>query len=145
MININSIKALLFLCVCVFLCACGGGDGSSQAERWKYLGDMNTKKDKTISVYMDTNSIEIYDNIRKFWIKYVVKKKVDKNAEGYVIQRGYWEVDCFDRKLFRLKEEYYTPSSRLIRSTDERVREEYSGNKSIGAKLSSAACRYAGR
>jgi len=146
MININSIKALLFLCVCVFLYSCGGGGGGdSQVERWKYLGDMKAERDMTISVYIDTDSIEIYDNIRKFWIKYVAKKKVDKDAEGYVMQRGYWEVDCYDRKLFRLKEEYYTPSSKLIRSTDERVREEYSGDKSLGAKMSSAACRYAGR
>lgn len=146
MININTIKALLFLSVCVFLYSCGGGDGSnSRGDRWKYLGDMNTKKDKTISVYLDTDSIEIYDNIRKFWIKYVVKKKDDKNVEGYVIQRGYWEVDCFDRKLFRLKEEYYTPSSRLVRSTDERVQEKYSGDQSLGAKMSHSACRYAGR
>lgn len=146
MINIKTIKVLLFICICFFLYACGGGEGrDTQANGWKYLGDMKGDKGMTISVYIDTDSIEIYDNIRKFWIKYVAKKTDDRDDEGYVIQRGFWEIDCFDRKLFRLKEEYYTPSSQLIRSTDERTREDYSGDQSLGAKMSYAACRYAGR
>lgn len=146
MININTLKALLFLSVCMFLYSCGGGDSTDSLEGgWKYLGDMKPVKGMSVSVYLDTDSIEVDGNIRKFWIKYVAKKADDANAEGFVRQRGYWEVDCFDRKLFRLKEEFYSPSSKLIGSTDERKQEDYSGDQSLGAKMSYAACRYAGR
>lgn len=145
MININKLKAILFLSVCMFLSSCGGGEsGDGLGESWKYLGDMKAEKGVSVSVYIDTDSIEVDGNIRKFWIRYMARKTDDKDDEGYVRQLGYWEVDCFDRKLFRLKEEYYSPSSKIIGSSDERKQEEYSDDQSLGAKMSYAACRYAG-
>ena len=101
----------------------------SRGDRWKYLGDMKAEKDMTISVYLDTDSIEIYDNIRKFWIKYVVKKKDDKNVEGYVIQRGYWEVDCFDREALQIKRGILHPF--LQSSSEVRTREYRKSTRAI--------------
>lgn len=118
--------------------------GDSAQDRWKYLGDIPKKPDLVVSVFLDTDTIEIDGNIRKFWIKYVERNPNDARDPGYVRQKGYWEVDCFDRKLFRLKEEYYSPSSKLISTDDERKQEEYEGDQSLGAKMSYAACRYAG-
>lgn len=123
--------------------SCGGGD--SGKDGWKYLGDLPQQSGKTVSVYIDTGSIEVNDNIRTFRIQYLERDPDDQSDPGYVRQLGYWEVDCFDRKLFRIKEEFYTPSSKLIAVEDERVEEEYAGDESLGAKMSFAACRYAGR
>lgn len=144
MIRLSIILAAVLFSISVSLISCGVG-GEDGDEGWKYLGDMQPEPGATVSVYIDTDSIEVNDNIRKFSIKYVQKKTDDKNDPGYVRQLGYWEVDCFDRKLYRLKEEYYSPSSKLISSTDERKEEKYSGDQSLGAKMAYAACRYAGK
>ena len=145
MIVIGRLLATVFFVVLFFMISCGGADRERPDIGWKYLGDIPQQGGLTVSVYIDTDNIEVNDNIRKFWIKYVERKADDKDDPGYVRQRGYWEVDCFDRKLYRLKEEYYSPDSKLIMSTDKRMQEEYSGDQSLGAKMSYAACRYAGR
>lgn len=140
--NSYTLLVIAILCTTALAFSCGG---SSEADGWKYLGDIPQKSGKTVSVYIDTASIEVKDNIRTFRIQYVERDPSDLNDEGYVRQYGYWEVDCFDRKLFRLKEEYYSPSSKLISTDETRVQEEYAGDESLGAKMSYAACRYAGR
>lgn len=140
--NSYTLLVLAILLTSVLAFSCGGG---SEGDGWKYLGDIPQKSGKKVSVYIDTASIDVKDNIRTFRIQYVERDPSDVNDEGYTRQLGYWEVDCFDRKLFRLKEEYYGPSSKLISTDEERVEEEYEGDQSLGAKMSYAACRYAGR
>ncbi len=145
MIKFNILLAAAFLSISVCLISCGGGDNGERPDiGWKYLGDMQPEPGVTVSLYLDTDNIEVDDNIRKFSIKYVQRKIDDENDPGYVRQLAYWEVDCYDRKLYRLKEEYYSPSSKLISSTDERKEEKYAGDQSLGAKMSYTACRYAG-
>lgn len=134
--------ALILLTLTVFFFSCGGDNKTE--EKWKYVGAIKGDKEQTISVYMDMSNIEINDNKRKFWIRYM-DSKGDGSGEQYVRQIGYWEVDCFDKTLFRLGEEYYGPNDQLLGRSEERVREEYSSYESLGAKMSDVACRYAGK
>ncbi len=133
---------LLLLSAMLFIASCRG-DGGSQG-KWKYIGKIKDEKGQYISVYLDLSNIEINDNKRKFWIKYVAKKG-DASGEEYIRQIGYWEVDCADKSLYRLGEEYYDPNSNLLGRSEEKVREEYSSYESLGAKMTDVACRYAGR
>ena len=144
MIRFSIYLAAVFFSVSVCLLSCGGDTAERSDTGWKYLGDMQPKSGVSVSVYLDTDNIEVDGNIRKFSIKYVQRNTDDENDPGYVRQLGYWEVDCFDRKLYRLKEEYYSPSSKLISSTEGRKEEKYAGDQSLGAKMSYTACRYAG-
>ncbi|MEQ9617955.1 MAG: hypothetical protein RIG61_02145 [Deltaproteobacteria bacterium] len=137
-----SVFALILLTLTVFFFSCGSDNKTD--ERWKYVGGIKGEKEQTISVYMDMSNIEIDDNKRKFWIKYMDFKK-DGSAEQYIRQTGYWEVDCFDRNLFRLGEEYYGPDNQLLGRSEERVKEESASSESLGAKMADVACRYAGR
>ena len=145
MISFRILLASALLGASAFFISCGGDSGERPDIGWKYLGEIPQKSGQTVSIYIDTDNIEVEDNIRKFWIKYVERNPDDETDTGYVRQIGYWEVDCFDRKLFRLKEEYYSPESKLIGSTEERMEEKYEGDQSLGARMSYAACRYAGR
>lgn len=134
--------ALIILTLTVFFISCGGENKTE--ENWKYVGSIKGKKGQTISVYMDMPNIEINDNKRIFWIRYM-DPGGDGGGETYVRQIGRWEVDCFDKTLFRLGEEYYGPNNQLLGRSEKRVREEYSSYESLGAKMSDVACRYAGR
>ncbi len=137
-----SMYALILLTLAVFFFSCGG---DKEAEgKWKYVGAIKGEKGQTISVYMDMSNVEISDSKRKFWIRYI-DSKGDGSGEEYVRQIGYWEVDCFNKSLFRLGEEYYGPNNQLLGKSEEKVREEYSSYESLGAKMSDVACRYAGR
>ncbi|HML96073.1 MAG TPA: hypothetical protein PKC29_11670 [Thermodesulfobacteriota bacterium] len=111
---------------------------------WKFVAKIADENKKPVAVYMDLKSIEINDNIRKFWIRYVGKKP-GNTGETFIRQTGYWEVDCFDRTLYRIGEEYYNPEGMLTGKSDERVKEEYKSGEALGAKLAAMACRYAGR
>lgn len=114
------------------------------AENWKFVAKIADENEKPVAVYMDLKSIEINDNIRKFWIRYVGSKPGD-TGETFTRQTGYWEVDCFDRTLYRIGEEYYNPEGMLTGKNDKREKEEYNSDEALGAKLASMACRYAGR
>ncbi len=121
------------------------GDKSGQHE-WKYVSVIGDEKGRKVVVYLDTDNIEIDGKKRKFWIKYVATKTGEGGKEEeYTRQLGYWEIDCFDRSLFRLGEQYFSPTGQLLGRTDKRVREEYSSYSSLGAKMSDIACRYAGK
>jgi hypothetical protein len=134
---------LLFATALVFLISCRGG--GTDKDGWKYVGTMKDEKGAAVNVYLDTANIEINGNKRKFWIRYVSSKTEGSKQEEYIRQTGYWEIDCFDMTLFRLGEEYFSPSGKLLGRTEKRVREEYSSYDSLGAKMSEIACRYAGR
>jgi hypothetical protein len=134
--------SVLFLAISL-LFSCRGGENDS--EGWKYVATIKDEKGAPVNVYLDTANIEVNGNTRKFWIKYVATKDVDGNQEEYIRQTGYWEIDCFDRSLFRLAEEYFSPTGKLLGKTEKRVREEYSSYQSLGAKMSDMTCRYAGR
>ncbi len=114
------------------------------AENWKFVAKIADENEKPVAVYMDLKSIEINDNIRKFWIRYVGSKPGD-TGETFTRQTGYWEVDCFDRTLYRIGEEYYNPEGMLTGKNDKREKEEYNSDEALGAKLAAMACRYAGR
>lgn len=116
----------------------------SPSDGWKYVGDVGDKKGGYVSVYIDLNDMQIEGNIRKFWIRYYAKKSGGEKEERYIRQIGYWEVDCQDRTLYRLGEEYYGSNSQLLGRTEERIKENYK-EESLGDKLAYAACRYAGR
>ncbi len=133
------ITAVLFIA----LFSCGNGERTS-SDGWKYVGDVGDKKGGYVSVYIDLNDMQIEGNIRKFWIRYYAKKSGGEKEERYIRQIGYWEVDCQDRTLYRLGEEYYGSNSQLLGRTEERIKENYKG-ESLGDKLAYAACRYAGR
>ncbi len=145
MIKLSIFLAAVFLSISVCLISCSGDSAQDTDTRWKYLGDMYPEQGAVVSVYLDLDSIEVNDNTRKFFIKYVQRKADDENDPGYIRQLGYWEVDCFDRKLFRLREEFYSPSSKLINATEGREEDKYTNDDSLGAKVSYAVCRYAGR
>jgi hypothetical protein len=134
---------LLFVTALVLLISCRGG--GTDKDGWKYVGTMKDEKGAAVNVYLDTANIEINGNKRKFWIRYVSSKTEGSKQEEYIRQTGYWEIDCFDMTLFRLGEEYFSPSGKLLGRTEKRVREEYSSYDSLGAKMSEIACRYAGR
>lgn len=137
---------LLFLVsfpLLILLFSCRGGENGKGG--WKYVATIKDEKGADVSVYLDTANLEIDGNKRKFWIKYVALKGEGDTKEEYIRQTGYWEIDCFDRSLYRLAEEYFSPSGKLLGRTEKRVREEYSSYSSLGAKMSDMACRYAGK
>ncbi|MEW6145405.1 MAG: surface-adhesin E family protein [Thermodesulfobacteriota bacterium] len=127
----------------ILLFSCRGGE--SDNDSWKFVATIKDEKGADVDVYLDTANIEINGDTRKFWIKYVATKEVDGAREEYVRQTGYWEINCFDRSLYRLAEEYFSPSGKLLGRTEKRVWEEYSSYQSLGAKMSDMACRYAGQ
>jgi len=133
------ITAVLF----IGLFSCRNGERTS-SDGWKFVGDVSDKKGGYVSVYIDLNDMQIEGNIRKFWIRYYAKKSGGEKEERYIRQIGYWEVDCQDRTLYRLGEEYYGSNSQLLGRTEERIKENYK-EESLGDKLAYAACRYAGR
>jgi len=149
MIELRKIKmfsrlALIIIAVLsVGLLSCGKDDEAS-SDGWKYVGHVSDKKGGNVSVYLDLNDMHIEGNIRKFWIRYYAKKSSGDNKEKYIRQIGYWEVDCQDRTLYRLGEEYYGANSQLLGRTEERIKENYKKD-SLGDKLAYTACRYAGR
>lgn len=117
---------------------------SGPDDKWKFVANIADENEKPVAVYMDLQSIEINDNTRKFWIRYVGKKP-GNTGDTFIRQTGYWEVDCFDRTLYRIGEEYYNPEGMLTGKSDERIKEEYKSDEALGAKLAAMACRYAGR
>jgi hypothetical protein len=139
----SGIAYLALFSALIFLFSCRSGE--SDNEGWKFVATIKDEKGADVSVYLDTANIEVNGNTRKFWIKYVATKEVDGAREEYIRQTGYWEIDCFDRSLFRLAEEYFSPSGKLLGRTEKRVREEYSSYASLGGKMSDMACRYAGK
>lgn len=149
MIDIRKFKSfsrLLFLILLVLftgLISCGNDNESSEKE-WKYVGEVRDEKGKPVSVYIDLKNMQVNENIRKFWIRYYANKNESESEEKYIRQKGFWEVDCQDRTLYVLEEEYYDPEGQVLGKSEQRKKEEYDEN-SIGSKLSSAACRYAGR
>lgn len=142
MFNRLLIFCLLFVSVGFFVVACRGDSGSQG--KWKFIGKIKDPDGNYVSVFLDLSKIEINDTKRKFWIKYMAAKG-DASGEEYMRQLGYWEVDCLDKSLYRLGEEYYSPDSRLLGRSEEKVREEYSSYESLGAKMTDVACKYAGR
>lgn len=140
MLNKFTLVLLLVISAAFIAVSCGGDSGTEG--NLKFLGDIKDENGKDVSVYMDVSKIEVNDTKRKFWIRYVAD---EKTKDEYIRQVGYWEVDCKDRTLYRLAEEYYSPDSQLVGKTDERVKEEYKSEQSLGAKMAAAACRYGGR
>lgn len=124
------------------MASCRGQAGSQGG--WKYIAEIKDERGKPVTVYMDLENIEIDGNTRKFWIRYMGQMP-DGTGKEYIRQVGYWEINCFDRSLYRLGEEYYSPDGKLLGRTEKRVREEYSSYDSLGSKMSDVACRYAGK
>ncbi len=144
--QIKMVSKLTLIIVAVFflgLVSCGK-DNETSYDGWKYVGDVRDEKGGYVSVYIDVNDMQIEGNIRKFWIRYYAKKSGEDNKEKYIRQIGFWEVDCQDRTLYVLGEEYYGSDARLLGRTQERVKENYKKD-SLGDKLAYAACRYAGK
>lgn len=133
---------LILFSLLILMFSCRGDKGP--ADNWKYVGTIKDEKGNEVGVFMDMANLEIDGNKRKFWIRYMGIKE-GKTGERYIRQTGYWEIDCFDRTLFRLGEEYYRPDGTLLGRSEKRVREEYSSYESLGAKMSDVACRYAGK
>jgi hypothetical protein len=121
-----------------------GKDDEATYDGWKYVGDVKGGKGGDVSVYIDLDDMLIEGSMRKFWIRYYAKKGSGENQGNYIRQIGYWEVDCQDRTLYRLGEEYYGSDARLLGRTEERIKEDYKKD-SLGDKLASTACRYGGR
>lgn len=140
------IAAVLFFAAlsCALMISCTGESGADS--NWKFVANIPDENEIPVSVYMDLKSIERNDKnyIRKFWIRYDAYKS-GNSGEKFTRQTGYWEVDCFDRTLYRLGEEYYNTEGMMTGKSDERVKEEYKPDESLGAKISAMACRYAGR
>ena len=137
------IAALVFsVLASALMLSCKSAPGPDDG--WKFVAKIADENEKPVAVYMDLKSIEINDNIRKFWIRYVGHKPGD-TGETFTRQTGYWEVDCFDRTLYRIGEEYYNPEGMLTGKNDKREKEEYDSDEALGAKLAAMACRYAGR
>lgn len=138
-------KLLIILYVVIFLSlfSCGN-DQESSNDGWTYLGEVRDEKGKYVSVYIDLKNMQVQDKIRTFWIRYYAPKNDDESEEKYIRQLGLWEVDCQDRKLYVLEEEYYGHDGQVLGRSDKKIKEEYDEN-SIGNKMSAAACRYAGR
>ncbi|MEM7008051.1 MAG: surface-adhesin E family protein [Thermodesulfobacteriota bacterium] len=135
---------ILFLLAAVFflaLSSCGGSDESSD-DGWKYVGDIRDDKGEYVQVFIDLDDMSIEGDIRKFWIRYYAP--ISGTEQKYIRQIGLWEVDCRDRKLFVLAEEYYDVEGKLMGKMEERKHEDYN-ESSLGGKLTAAACRYAGR
>ena len=122
--------------------SCRGEKGT--VDNWKYVGTIKDEKGNEVGVFMDMANLEIDGNKRKFWIRYMGIKE-GKTREKCIRQTGYREIDCYDRTLFRLGEEYDNPEGTLLAKSEKRVREEYSSYESLGAKMSDVACRYAGK
>ncbi len=135
---------LMLFSVFILLVSCRGE--KTERDGWKYVSVIGDEKGRKVTVFLDTNNIEIDGNKRKFWIKYVAAKPGGGDDRGeYIRQTGYWEIDCYDRSLYRLAEEYFSPGGKLLGRTEKRVREEYGSYQSLGAKMSDIACRYAGK
>ena len=135
---------LMLFSVFTVLVSCRGE--KTDKDRWKYVSVIGDEKSRKVTVYLDTANIEIDGNKRKFWIRYVASKAGEgDNRDEYIRQTGYWEIDCYDRSLYRLAEEYFSPGGKLLGRSEKRVREEYSSYSSLGAKMSDIACRYAGK
>jgi Surface-adhesin protein E len=132
---------LIFLSLVMLIFSCRGDKGTE--DNWKYVGTIKDEKGQEVNVVMDMANLEINGNKRRFWIRYM-DLKGPKTGERYIRQTGYWEIDCQDRTLYRLGEEYYNPEGKLLGKTEKREREEYSSYDSLGAKMSDVACRYAG-
>ena len=142
---IRSYSKLVFLLVLIILLglvSCRRDDEGTQ-DGWKYVGDLTGQNRQQVSVYIDIENMVIEDNIRKFWIRYYDSQTPD-SEEKYIAQIGYWEVNCTNQELFVLGEEYYGPQGQLLGKSEERLKEEYKEG-TLGDKLSSIACRYAGR
>lgn len=133
---------LVLLAFAVLMSACRNEAGKEGG--WKFIGHILDENDAKVSVYIDEGNIETDGQVRKFWVRYMAYDlKADPPAE-YLRQEGYWKVDCYDRKLTRLAEEYYSPDGTMLGSTQEPRIEEYSSKDTIGGRMASAACRYAG-
>ncbi len=146
MIGVRNIKYLFLVVAAILfvgLHSCGSGEKTS-GDVGKYVGDVTDEKGGQVSVYIDLKNMEIEGQIRKFWIRYYAEKTVGESKQSYMRQIGFWEVDCQDRTLHVLSEEYYGPEAQVLGRTEERMKEDYKEG-SLGEKLSSAACRYAGR
>lgn len=146
MIEITQIKYLFLLIFSIFiigLSSCGSDDERS-LDAGKYVGDVRDEKGGQVSVYIDLKNMQIDGQFRKFWIRYYGNKNVGETKESYMRQIGHWEVDCLDRTLYVLEEEYYSPEGKVLGRTDERKEEKYNEG-ALGDKLASAACRYGGR
>ena len=147
MISISKMKyySVLFLFVTLIICggfvSCSNNDPGPQ-DGWKYVGDVRDESGQYVPVYIDLEDMVIEDNIRKFWIRYYATKSDSK--EKYIRQIGFWEVNCNDRALYVLGEEYYGPDGTLLGRSEKRMKEDYKDG-SFGDKLASVACRYAGR
>lgn len=134
---------LFLVTALALLVSCRGGRGDK--EGWKYVGTIKDEKGAAVNVYLDTAHIEIDGDKRKFWIRYMALKPDAATKEEYVRQTGYWEIDCYDMSLYRLGEQYFSPTGVLLGKTEKRVREEYNSYQSLGSRMSDIACRYAGR
>lgn len=126
---------------CLGLISCRGEKDSSE-EGWKYVGDVRDEKGEYVAVYIDLDDMLIEGNIRKFWIRYYAAK--NGSDEKYIRQIGMWEVNCNDGTLYVLGEEYYGVEGQVLGRREERIKEDYK-KASLGDKLVSSACRYAGR
>jgi len=133
------ITAVLF----IGLVSCGKDEDATDSG-WKYVGDVVDEGGGLVSVYIDQKDMVIEGHIRKFWIRYYAEKSAVGSEGKYIRQLGFWEVNCNDRKLFVLGEEYYSVDGKLLGRNEERILEDYKEG-SLGDKLASAACRYAGR
>ncbi len=127
--------------ICCGLVSCKNNESNSQ-DGWKYVGDVRDESGEYVSVYIDLDDMIIEDKIRKFWIRYYAKKS--DSEEKYIRQIGFWEVDCNSGDLYVLGEEYYGTNGKVLGRNEERIKEDYEKG-SLGDKLSSSACRYAGR
>lgn len=143
--NYSYVVTMLVLMFTVMFLALSCDKGDGPAGKWKFVGNIKDENARFIDVYIDLDNIEIHDNIRKFWVKYIAQKGETKEEGTYIRQTGFWEVNCNDRTLYRLAEEYYNPNSVLLGRTEEKMREDFSSEDSLGAKMGAAACRYAGR
>jgi len=146
MIETKKIKYLFLVIAAILfvgLHSCGSDDKTSD-DSGKYVGDISDKKGGAVSVYIDLKNMQIEGQIRKFWIRYYGKKSIGESKESYMRQMGFWEVDCQDRTLHVLAEEYFGVDGQVLGRTEERFKENYKEG-SLGDKLASAACRYAGR
>jgi hypothetical protein len=115
------IAAVLLLAALSYalIISCTGESGADS--NWKFVANIPDENEIPVSVYMDLKSIERNDNndIRKFWIRYDAYKS-GKSGEKFTRQTGYWEVNCFDRALYRLGEEYYNTEGMISRGQDFR-------------------------
>ncbi len=116
---------------------------------WRFLGAIQDENGDAVGVFLDTTKIEVKNGKRTFWVKYVANtnpnQKPKSPEDTYIRQTGFWEVDCFDRSLERVSEEYYDSAGKLLGKTTERMKEEYDDKGSIGAKMADMACRYGGK